>query len=127
MALSSSGYAEVGEKGKVWKGTATNEDLVVVVNFLINNKGKNIELAGKKHRITGKEKLDVVINILDCCDEREFLNYISGFGKVKDVQFPAFYLSVEADKVPEIDKKGDVVGIKLEPKAHDFWMKVIKQ
>lgn len=41
-ALSSSGYAEVGEKGKVWKGTVTNEDLVVVVNFLMNNKGKNV-------------------------------------------------------------------------------------
>lgn len=125
--FSSSGYAEAKEKGKLWKGAATEKDLVVVVNFLINNKGKEIKLGGEKHKVTGKEELDVVINVLDCCDERGFLNYISVFGKVKDVKFPAFYVSVPADKIPEIDKNGEVTNIKFEPKARDFWMNAIKQ
>lgn len=47
-----------------------------MVNFLINNKDKEIELAGEKHTITGKEKLDVVINVLSCCEEREFLTVV---------------------------------------------------
>lgn len=124
--FSTSGYAT--EKGKPWKGSVTDADLAVVVNFLINNKGKEIGLAGEKHRITGKESLDVVINVLECCDEQEFLKFISSvLGKVKDVKFPAFYVSIPADKIPEIDKHGEVINIKFEPKAREFWMKVIKQ
>lgn len=128
MALfSSSGYVEAEENGKLWKGAATEKDLVVVVNFLMNNKGKEIKLGGEKHKVTGKEKLDVVIAFMPCCDEGDAFKKASAFGKVSKVEFPDFYASIPADKIPEIDKIGEVMGIKLEPKAHDFWMKVIKQ
>lgn len=125
--FSSSGYTEAKEKGKLWKGAVTEKDLVVVVNFLINNKGKEVNLAGKRHTITGKEELDVVITVPPCCDEGEFRKYISGFGEVRDVKFPTFYVTVPADKIPELDKNMEVTNIKFEPKAHDFWMKAIKQ
>lgn len=120
-----SGYAE--EKGKPWKGSVTDADLAVVVNFLINKKGKEIELAGKKHTITGKEKLDVVITILPCCDERMFHKEISALGEVRNVKFPTFYVTVPADAIPKIDKHGEITDIKLESKARGFWMKAIKQ
>lgn len=123
--FSTSGYAK--EKGKLWKGAVTKEDLVVVVNFLMNNKGKEIELAGKKHTITGKEKLDVVITILPCCDERMFHKEISALGEVRNVKFPTFYVTVPADAIPKIDKHGEITDIKLESKAREFWMKAIKQ
>ena len=128
MALfSTAGYAEAKEKGKSWKGSITEADLVVVVNFLINNKGKKIELDGKKHTITGKERLDVVINILSCCDKESFAKYISIFGEVKDIKFPSFHASVSADAIPEIDENGEVTEIKFEPAEYDFWMKAIQQ
>jgi len=122
--FSTSGYAK--EKGKPWKGAVTEADLVVVVNFLMNNKGKEIELAGKKNTITGKEKLDVVITILPCCDERMFHKEISALGEVRNVKFPTFYVTVPADAIPKIDKHGEITDIKLESKAREFWMKAIK-
>jgi len=128
MALfSTAGYAEAKEKGKSWKGSVTEADLVTVVNFLINNKGKKFELDGKKHIITGKERLDVVINVLSCCDKESFAKYISVFGEVKDVKFPSFQASVPADAVPEIDENGEVTEIKFEPAEHVFWMNAIQQ
>lgn len=128
MALSSTaGYAEAKEKGKSWKGSVTEANLVTVVNFLINNKGKEIKLDGKKHTTTGKERLDVVINILSCCDKESFAKFISVFGEVKDVKFPSFHASVPADAIPEIDENGEVTEIKFEPAEHDLWMKAIKQ
>jgi hypothetical protein len=77
ILLSMSLFSTFGytEEGKPRKGSVTEADLAAVVNFLIDKKGKEIELAGKKHTITVKEKLDVVINVLAYCDEREFLNY----------------------------------------------------
>lgn len=127
VLFSSSGYAEVKEKDKSWKGSVTETNLIAVINFLINNKGKDIDIAGKKHRITGKEELDVEITFLSCCDEKEVFKYISGFGKVKGVKFPIFHASVPADKIPEIDKNGEVEKIKFEPEKREFWMKAIKQ
>jgi len=121
--FSASGYTE---EGKPWKGAVTKEDLVVVVNFLMNNKGKEIELAGKKHAITGKEKLDVVITILPCCDEKAFRKYVSTYGVVKSVKFPMFYATVPADAIQELDKHGEITTINFEPEKRDFWMKVIK-
>jgi len=123
--FSSSGYAE--ERGKSWKGTVSEAGLVEVVNFLMNNKGKEIELAGKKHAITGKEKLAVEITVLQCCDEKAFRKYISTFGVVKDVKFPTFNVTLPADAIPKIDEHGEIVNIKLESKAHEIWMNTLKQ
>ncbi|MBU2445580.1 MAG: hypothetical protein KJ666_08415 [Bacteroidetes bacterium] len=114
------------EQGKPWKGAVTEADLVKVVNFLINNKGKEIKLDGKKHTIKGKEELDVEITVLSCCDEQEFRKYIHVFGKVKDVKFPTFHARIPADKIPQIDKNGEVTEINFTPEAHDFWMNALK-
>jgi len=81
--FSTSGYTE---EGKPWKASVTDADLAVVIKFLINNKGKEIELVGRRNTITGKERLDVVITILPCCDERAFIKYISTLGEVKSVK-----------------------------------------
>ncbi len=123
----SSGYPEAEEKVKPWKGTVTEADLVVVVNFFINNKGKEIVLAGKKHTITGKEKLDVEIIALPCCDPKNFYKDISAYGEIKNFKFPSYHASVPADEIPKIDKTGEVQEIKFEPEKHDFWMKAIQR
>lgn len=123
--FSTSGYAE--EKGKPWKGTVSEAGLVTVVNFLINNKGKEIVIAGKKHTITGKEKLDIEIIALPCCDPKMFYKDISAYGEVKNFKFPSYRVSVPADEIPKIDKKGEVEKIKFEPEKRDFWMKAIQQ
>jgi hypothetical protein len=125
--FTSSGYTETEKKGKSWKGSVTEADLVAVVNFLMDNKGKEIKLAGKKHTITGKEELDVEITVLQCCDEREFRKYISTFGIVKDVKFPTFHATVLADAIQELDKSGEITEIKFAAEVKDFWMKVIKK
>jgi len=110
-----------------WEVAVTKSDLAIVVNFLINNKGKEIELSGEKYVITGKEKLDVEITVLLCCDEKMLRRYISTFGIVKDVKFPTFYSTVPANAIPEIDKYGEVEEIKFDPEERDFWMRVIQK
>jgi hypothetical protein len=113
-----------------WKGAVTDPYLVKVVNFLINNKGKEIELAGEKHVITGKEELDVKISVLDCCTEEDFggiINTVNTCGKVRDSNFEEFSIraSLLADEIPKIDDIGNVAWIKFEPEAKDFWMQVV--
>ncbi|MBU2572859.1 MAG: hypothetical protein KKH28_02120 [Elusimicrobia bacterium] len=110
-----------------WKGTVTEADLVKVANFLINNKGKEIELTGEKHVITGKEELDVEITVLPCCDEKMFHKSISTFGIVRDVKFPTFHATVPANAIPEIDKNGEITAIKFESRARELWMNAVKQ
>lgn len=113
-----------------WKGKVTEGALVKIVNLLINNKGKEIELAGKKQRITGKEILDVKITVLDCCLQEEFqdvIRKVSTYAKVKNSDFPSIHASVSADDIPKIDKIGIIMDIRLEPEAHDLWMKAISQ
>jgi len=110
-----------------WKGAVTEADLVKVVNFLINNKGKEIVLTGEKHVITGKEELNVEITILMCCDEKVFRQYISTFGIVTDVKFPTFHSTVPADAIPEIDKYGEITAIKFESRARELWMNSVKK
>jgi len=120
-----------GEKEKgisKWKGNVTESDLVRVVNFLINNKGKEIDLAGK-HKITGKEKLDIEVVILECCSKEEFnkvVKTVSTYGKVKQSKFPSIHASVAVDAILKIDEIGIISTIKFEPETHSFWMKVIK-
>jgi len=123
--FSSLGYAE--EKGKSWKGAVSEADLVTVVNFLINNKGKEIVLAGEKHTITGKEKLDIEIIAYSCCDPKKFYKDISAYGEVKNFKFPLYRVSVPADEIPKIDEYGEIAEIKFEPEKRDFWMKIIQQ
>ncbi|MBU2507785.1 MAG: hypothetical protein KJ799_13840 [Bacteroidetes bacterium] len=119
-------YAEAQEKDKSWKGAVTEVDLVKAVNFLINNKGKEIYLVGKRHTITGKEELDVVITVLQCCDEKMFLEEISALGKIISVKFPHFYARMPLDTIPQIDKNGEVTEIKFIPESRGFWMNAIK-
>jgi len=121
-----------GEKEKgisKWKGNVTEADLVRVVNFLINNKGKEIDLAGK-HKITGKERLDIEVVILPCCSKEEFnkvVKTVSTYGNVKKSNFPSIHASVAVDDIPKIDEIGIISTIKFKPEAHSFWMKVIQQ
>lgn len=113
-----------------WKGVVSEANLVEVVNFLISNNGKEIELAGKKHIITGKEELDVVVRMLHCCTLTEFrglVNSISVNGKIRDSDFKGrvIYASVPADEIAKIDKVWNVERIEFESEARDFWMQVI--
>ena len=125
MLFSSSGYAE--ETDKSWKGAVSEADLVTVVNFLTNNKDKEIELDGKKHTITGKEKLNIQITVLPCCDPKMFYKDISAYGEVKNFKFPSYRVSVPTDQIPKIDRTGEVQEIKFEPEKRDFWIKAIQQ
>ncbi len=111
----------------LWQSDKADSDLVRVVNFLINNKGKEVELAGEKYKITGKGKLNIEIKILSCCDEMGFRKYISAFGEVEDVKFPTFHASLPADTIPEFEKNGEITEIRLEPEANELWMKVLNQ
>lgn len=123
--LPSSGYAQ--NKSISWKGTVTDTDLVTVVNFLINNKGKEIVLDGKKHTITGKEELDVEIISLPCCAPENVNKEISAYGKVKNFKFPLYHASVPAAEIMKLDKNGEIQSIKFESEQRDVWMKAIKQ
>ncbi|MBU4346053.1 MAG: hypothetical protein KKH29_01835 [Candidatus Omnitrophica bacterium] len=125
MLFSSSGYAE--ETDKSWKGAVSEADLVTVVNFLINNKGGEIVLAGEKHTITGKEKLDIEIIAHSCCEPKRFYKDISAYGEVKNFKFPSYRVGVPADEIPKMDELGEVQEIKFEPEKRDFWMKAIQQ
>ena len=112
-----------------WKSAKSEGDLVRVVNFLLNNKGKEIELNGK-HIITGKEKLNIKIKMLGCCTKPEFedvMELISKKGEVKSSNFNKreFHASVPADEIQEIDDIWNVERIDFEPEARNFWMEVV--
>ena len=123
--LPSSVYAE--KKGIAWEGSVTDADVVKVVNFLINNKGKEITLDGKKHIVTGREELDVEIISLPCCAPENVKKEISACGKVKNFQFPSYRASVPAEGIVKLDKNGEIEKIKFEPEKRDLWMKAIQQ
>ncbi len=113
-----------------WKGKVSEVGIVSVVNFLLNNKGKEIELNGK-HIITGKEKLDIKIKMLECCTKSEFedvMELISKKGEVKSSNFNKreIHASVPADEIPKIDDIWNVAIIEFESEARTFWMGVIR-
>ena len=112
-----------------WKSAKSEDYLVKVVNFLIENKGREIEVAGEMHKVTGKEKLDVKIEMLGCCTGGEFndlLESISARGEVKSSDFEqkTIHASVPADEIPKIDDVWNVARISFEPEARALWRQV---
>jgi len=104
--------------------------LVRVVNFLGNNKGKEIELAGEKHTITGKEELIIKAVMLECCTKSEFddiLDSLSKIGVVKSSDFNKKEIQAElpADEIPKIADIWNVKRISLEPESRTLWMQVL--
>ena len=113
-----------------WKNSKVEADLVSVVNFLENNKGKEIELAGEKHIITGKEELSIKIVMLECCTKSEFddiLDSISKVGVVRSSDFDKKEIQADmpADEIPKIADIWNVEKIDFEPEAHTFWTQVL--
>jgi len=113
-----------------WENSKVESDLVKVVNFLENNKGKEIELAGEKHIITGKEKLGIRIMMLECCTKSEFddlLGTLSKIGVVKSSDFDKkeIQTSIPADEIPKIANIWNVERIDFESEARIFWAQVL--
>jgi len=114
-----------------WKNNKVESDLVRIVNFLENNKGKYIELAGEKHIITSKEELSIKIVMLECCTKSEFDDILGSLSKIGVVRGSDFdKKEIQADiPVDEISKIADIWNverIELEPKSEDIWIQLIK-
>ena len=113
-----------------WKNSKVESDLVIVVNFLENNKGKEIELAGEKQVITGKEKLGIKIVMLECCTKREFddlLDSLSKIGLVRSSDFDKreIQTDIPADEIPKIADIWNVERIDFQPEAKVLWEPII--
>jgi len=113
-----------------WKNNKVESDLVRVVNFLENNKGKEIELAGEKHLITGKEKLGIKVVMLECCTKSEFNYILDDFSKIGVVRGSDFdkkeiQADIPADEIPKIADIWNVERIDFESEARTFWMQVL--
>ena len=113
-----------------WKSRKVGSDLVRVVNFLENNKGKEIELAGEKHVITGKEKLGIKIVMLECCTKSEFNYLLDDFSKIGVVRGSDFdkkeiQADIPADEIPKIADIWNVERIDFELEARTFWTQVL--
>ena len=114
-----------------WKNDKVESDLVRVVNFLENNKGKEIELAGEKHVITGKEKLGIKVVMLWCCTKSEFnyiLDSLSKIGVVRGSDFDKKNIQADilADEIPKIADIWNVERIDFELEARTFWTQVLQ-
>jgi len=114
-----------------WKSNKVDPDLVSLINFLKGDIGKEIELAGEKHIITGKEEVSVKITMLECCTKGEFaeiLDDISKTGKVRSSDFSQKEIIAElpADEIPKIADIWNVEKVDLEQKSKDIWIKLIK-
>ncbi|MFH1591897.1 MAG: hypothetical protein ABIB47_00835 [Candidatus Woesearchaeota archaeon] len=113
-----------------WKNSKVESDLVIVVNFLENNKGKEIELAGEKHVITGKEELSIKIVMLGCCTKSEFndiLGSLSKIGVVRSSDFDKKEIQADilATEIPKIADIWNVERIDFEPEARTFWTQIL--
>ncbi|MFH1592283.1 MAG: hypothetical protein ABIB47_02870 [Candidatus Woesearchaeota archaeon] len=113
-----------------WKSDKVESDLVRVVNFMENNKGKEIELVGEKHIITGKEKLSIKVVMLECCTKKEFndiLDSLSKIGVVKSSDFDKkeIQADIPVDEVPKIADIWNVERIDFEPEARTLWTQVL--
>jgi len=115
---------------KEWKNRKVESDLVRVVNFLENNKDKEIELAGEKHLITGKEKLGIKIVMLECCLKPEFDRIIDSLSKIGVVRGSDFdkreiQADIPADEIPKIADIWNVERIDFQPEAKALWEPII--
>ena len=115
-----------------WKNRKVGSDLVRVVNFLENNKGKDIELAGEKHVITGKEKLGIKVVMLGCCMESGFediLGSLSKIGVVRSYDFDKreIHADIPADEIPRIADIWNVERIDFEPEALNYWSEILEK
>jgi hypothetical protein len=119
-----------GQSVSEWKSDKVNPDLVNVVNFLENNKGREIELYGKKGVITGEEKLDVTIKMLECCTKEEFddlLGSLSTIGEVSSSNYEQKLIqaSLPANKISALADIWNLERMSFEAKARAFWIKII--
>ncbi|MBU4283760.1 MAG: hypothetical protein KKA61_02925 [Nanoarchaeota archaeon] len=113
-----------------WKNSKVESDLVRVVDFLKNNKGKEIELAGEKHVITGKEELSIKVVMLECCTKREFDDILGSLSKIGVVRSSDFdkkeiQADIPVDEIPKIADIWNVERIDFEPEARIFWMQML--
>ena len=113
-----------------WKSDKVESDLVKVVNFMENNKGKEIKLAGEKHVITGKEELGIKVVMLECCTKSEFddiLGSLSKIGVIKGSDFDKkeIQADISVDEIPKIADIWNVEKIDFEPEARTFWTQVL--
>ena len=104
--------------------------MVRVVDFLKNNKGKEIELAGEKHVITGKEELSIKVVMLECCTKREFDDILGSLSKIGVVRSSDFdkkeiQADIPVDEIPKIADIWNVERIDFEPEARIFWMQML--
>ncbi|MFH1172118.1 MAG: hypothetical protein V1693_00860 [Nanoarchaeota archaeon] len=114
-----------------WENNKVESELVALVNFLKRNIGEEIELAGKKHVITGKEKLSIKVVMLECCTKSEFddiLDSLSKIGVVRSSDFDKkeIQADISVDEIPKIADIWNVEKIDFEPKSEDIWIQLIK-
>ncbi|MBU2441759.1 MAG: hypothetical protein KKA43_05500 [Nanoarchaeota archaeon] len=106
-------------------------DSWIILNAIVeNNKGKEIELAGEKHIITGKEKLSIKVVMLECCTKKEFDNILDSLSKIGVVKSSDFdkkeiQADIPVDEVPKIADIWNVERIDFEPEARTFWIQVL--
>jgi len=115
-----------------WRNNKAESELVKLVNFLKRNIGKEIELGGEKHLVTGKEMIGIKVIMLECCTKGEFaeiLDNISKIGKVRGSDFSKKEILAElpADEIPKIADIWNVETISLEPNAKILWESIINQ
>lgn len=114
-----------------WKSNKVDPDLVSLVNFLEGNIGKEIELDGKRHLITGKEMLSIKVIMLECCTKGEFndiLDFLSKIGVVKYSNYDKkeFQVALPADEIPKIADIWNVERISLEQESKDMYNAIKK-
>jgi len=114
-----------------WKNSKAESKLVGLVNFLNRNRGKEIELNGKKHLINGKEVIDVKIVMLECCTKGEFAGILDKITKIGEVRGSDFnqkkiIAKLPAEEIPKITDIWNVETINLELDTQVLWESIIK-
>lgn len=106
------------------------DDLEQVYYFLMNNVGKEVKLAGEKHVITGKEEIDIMIELESCCKAKDLFDYavnsVSELGEVRDAKFEELlvYAGLPVEKIPELATL-PINKIGFEPESRKYWTQVL--
>ncbi|MBU2068157.1 hypothetical protein KKE13_01075 [Patescibacteria group bacterium] len=114
-----------------WRNNKAESEIVRIVNFLEGNIGKEIELAGERRLITGKEIISIKVIMLECCTKgefREMLENVSKTGRVKSFDFSKKEILAElpADEIPKIADIWNVERVSFESKSRETWLQLIK-
>jgi len=113
-----------------WENNKAESGLVILVNFLEKNIGKEIEIGGEKHLVTGKEIIGIKVVMLECCTKGEFadiLDDISKTGKVKSSDFSQkeIIAQLQINEMPKIADIWNVERISLESDTKILWEPII--